>query len=50
MQSLETKKYFNCQEFDDFLIEEVYLENVLVKGSEIWFRYLCFCWFLRLWR
>ncbi|NES68743.1 MAG: hypothetical protein F6K24_27690 [Okeania sp. SIO2D1] len=40
MQILETKNHFNCQEFDYFLIEEVYLENVLVKGNEIWFRYL----------
>nr|WP_293105254.1 hypothetical protein [Okeania sp. SIO2F4] len=37
---LETKSNFNCQEFDDFPIEEAYLENVLVKGNEIWFRYL----------
>lgn len=40
MQMLETKNYLNCQEFDDFLIEEVYLEKVLVKPDEIWFRYL----------
>ncbi|NEO52871.1 MAG: hypothetical protein F6K54_07115 [Okeania sp. SIO3B5] len=37
---LETKNHFNCEEFEDFLVEEVYLENVLVKSNEIWFRYL----------
>ncbi|NES85534.1 MAG: hypothetical protein F6K63_17760 [Moorea sp. SIO1G6] len=40
MQILENKNHFDCQEFDDFLIEEVYLEKVLVKPDEIWFRYL----------
>ena len=40
MQMLETKNHFNCQEFDDFTIKEVYLENVLVKANEISFRYL----------
>ncbi len=40
MQILERKSHFNCQEFNDFLIKEVYLENVSVKGNEIWFRYL----------
>ncbi len=40
MQVLELKNHFNCQEFEDFLVEEVYLENVLVKSNEIWFRYL----------
>ena len=40
MQNLETKNHVNCQEFEDFLVEEAILEDVLVKSNEIWFRYL----------
>ncbi|NEP59164.1 MAG: hypothetical protein F6K31_19420 [Symploca sp. SIO2G7] len=40
MQKIEAQNHCDCQEFEDFLVEEVYLENVLVKSNEIWFRYL----------
>ena len=40
MQNSETRNHFNCHMFDDFLIQDVSLEKVLVKSNEIWFRYL----------
>ena len=36
----KTENRFNCEEFNDFLLEEAYLEDVSVTSNSIKFRYL----------